>query len=492
VAGSVLALALIASGACTSAQPKPSSAARFASTACPADVADPLEGLAVACGFLTVPARHAEPSAGTIDLFVVRIHGPDPAPSDPLVVLGGRDIGVPVHYSDDIAAKPGRVGREVIVIEPRGTGHDRPSLACPEVDAFDVEEVGRSLADLDVGSAFTRAVEACATRLGGEGVDLGAYATEESAADVIDLATALDLPAFNVEAIGYNARIAFEVLRTSPDGLRSVYLDSPVYPGQSIFDLAVDGTRSSVEAFARACEEQAACRRSVPDLTRAADDAVAAFQQPRTVEAGGVDVELDATSVARALRDLMSVAAATVPDEIAGLASGEATDIPAWVASHRPSCFGYRPFCRMSDPPVPWGAVFSIVCREAGAPTSNRETSDEPSSLLGVLVSQPYLDACRVWPLREPITSDQEPMATDVPVLLLHGELDPTSTPPDQAAMAAMSHAYPYVFVGQSTNPLGRGEEDCAQGIRAQFVTDPTSVPDSTCLASLVEPQFGP
>ena len=77
-------------------------------------------------------------------------------------------------------------------------------------------------------------------------------------------------------------------------------------------------------------------------------------------------------------------------------------------------------------------------------------------------------------------------------MLILQGELDPFSTAPDEATLATMSHAYIYVLTGQSTNPLGRGEEECAQGIRAAFVADPATAPDTTCLGTLEAPRFAP
>lgn len=489
----VLALAVLLLGACTASDQESKHQIRFTPAACPTDVAHALPELRVRCGYLSVPARHASPRAGTIDVFVARVSAPDPVPADPLIVIGGKDIGAPVHYADDIAAKPGRVGREVIVMEPRGTGHDRPSLACPEVDDFDADLVGRSLADQEAATAFIAAVTACASRFRGQDVDLGAYTIEESAADVEDLAAALGLGAFNVEAIGYNSKIAFDLLRRSPAGLRAVYLDSPVYPDQTLFDLTVDGTRSALEAFGQACDAQPTCRSVLPSIVGAADEAIGALQQhPLAVEAGGASVELDGTTTARALRDLMSFAPGTTLTEIADLAAGDTADIAAYVASQRPSCFGYRLFCRMTDPSVPWGEVLSILCHDDASLVPPLSPDTPPPSLLGVLAHHPYLDACRAWPVGELEPPDETFPGTDVPILLLHGDLDPHSTSPDQAIIATMSRVYAYVFVGQSTNPLGRGEERCAQGIRSAFMADPSSAPDTTCLASLEAPRFTP
>ena len=492
-AGRALLALVVLAAACTSSGPDARDPVRFASATCPADVANALPELHVTCGYLTVPERHADPEGGTIGVFVARVRGAEPVPPDPLIVIGGKDIGAPVHYADDIAAKPGRVGREVIVLEPRGAGHGRPSLACPEIDAFDADHVGRSIADDEVSSAFAAASTACADRLEGDGIDPGAFTIEESAADVEDLVMALGLQAFNVEAIGYNSKIAFELLRRSPEGLRAVYLDSAIYPDQTFFDLTVDGTRSALEAFGHECDAQPACRTLLPSITGTADEAIAALQQhPHVIEAAGMSVEVDGMSAARAVRDLMAFAPGVVATEIADLAAGDRTDIAVYVASQRPSCFGYRSFCRVTDPPVPWGEVLSILCHD-DTPLVSNASADRPSpSLLGALAHHPYLDACRAWPTGELELSRDPFPATDVPILLLHGDLDPYSTPPERSTLATLSHAYAYVFAGQSTNPLGRGEEGCAQSVRSAFLADPSSAPDTTCLASLGVPTFTP
>ena len=491
-AWALLALMALAAGACTGNERGAPSPARFTEVRCPADVAEALPELNVTCGFLRVPERRADPEDGTIEVFVARVRGPDPVLADPLIVIGGTDIGAPVHYAEDIAAKQHKVGREVIVVEPRGTGHARPSLACPEIDAFDRGHVGRSVANDEVASAFTPAVRACARHLRGRGVDLGAYTLEESAADVSDLVTALGLGAFNVEAIGYNAKIAFDLLRRSPPGLRSMYLVSPVYPDQTLFGLAIDGTRSALEAFSHACDARPACHGVLPSVARAADDSVGALQRhPSAVRALGSTVELDAMAAARALRDLMAFAPGTVPTEVADLAAGDTADVAAYVASQRPSCFGYRSFCRMTDPPASWGEVLSILCHDDASLAS--ASVDAPSSSLpGQLAHHPYLDACQAWPAGRSQAHDPMSPRTDVPILLLHGEFDPFSMAPDEATLSSMSHAYMYVLTGQSTNPLGRGEEGCAQAIRLAFVTDPTSAPDTTCLGTLEAPRFAP
>ena len=119
--------------------------------------------------------------------------------------------------------------------------------------------LGASLGEAVPRDDLTSAVQRCWTRLSGTGIDLSAYNIEESAADVADLRTALQLTSFDIGTYGYDSKIAFEVVRRFPAGVRAVYMDSPIYPDQTIFEIAVRGTREALSALAETCSAQPRC-----------------------------------------------------------------------------------------------------------------------------------------------------------------------------------------------------------------------------------------
>src|SRR5690606_15075898 len=98
------------------------------------------------------------------------------------------------------------------------------------------------------------------------------------------------------------------------------------------------------------------------------------------------------------------------------------------------------------------------------------------NALVGVTLNQ-----CSVWP-KGPVTPGfNEPLRTDVPVLLMSGELDPV-TPPRYADEVAedLPNARHLVGPGQGHILLGRG---CAPRLAAEFVEklDPAAL-DADCL----------
>ena len=261
------------------------------------------------CGFLTVPEDRAA-AGNDVRLFVARIEPPEVLHDDPMFVAGTDLANLP-NYGG-IAPLAQRVGREVILMDTRGVGHSEPSLACPEVDEIRATTLATATDDEQTRTTFLDAVAACHERLTADGVDLSAYHLSAMAADAEDLRTALGIEEWNVVSYGTASRIALEMVRQSPDHVRSVLLDSPEVPGADPRLLAVDSTRDSLAAVLAACASDPGCDDAFPDAETLLDRALTALaDDPITVEmtAPGqepVDVLVDDALLLRLLRGMLS------------------------------------------------------------------------------------------------------------------------------------------------------------------------------------------
>ena len=72
--------------------------------------------------------------------------------------------------------------------------------------------------------------QACHDRLVQHGVDLSAYNSAATAADIEDLRVVLGYSKWNLYGGSYGSRIALTVMRDFPQGVRSVILDSAIPP----------------------------------------------------------------------------------------------------------------------------------------------------------------------------------------------------------------------------------------------------------------------
>jgi hypothetical protein len=80
--------------------------------------------------------------------------------------------------------------------------------------------------------------------------------------------------------------------------------------------------------------------------------------------------------------------------------------------------------------------------------------------------------------------SVKEPVVSDIPTVLLEGELDPV-TPTEYAQQVAetLSNSYLYTFPGVGHTVLVSSR--CAQDIALAFIDDPTQEPDASCIAEM-------
>jgi pimeloyl-ACP methyl ester carboxylesterase len=115
-------------------------------------------------------------------------------------------------------------------------------------------------------AAILDAFQRCRERLVAEGIDLSAYHSAASAADVNDLRVALGLPSLNLYAVSYGTRLALTILRDFPETVRSAVLDS-TYPLQvNLYtSLAPNAERAFNVLFDR-CATDPTCSIAYPDL----------------------------------------------------------------------------------------------------------------------------------------------------------------------------------------------------------------------------------
>ena len=199
----------------------------FDTVACPEDVTSDVV-VSVSCGFLTVLEDRSKVNGRTIRVFVVRLDPPGGTTTrDPVVILG--HLASQDGYGA-MAAGGQRTHRVEYLIDPRGIGHSQPSLDCPEVVAAGPALAGLRLRDAARRTTTLAAVKACHDRLVGQRIDLDAYGLAANAEDLEDLRTTLGIASWNLITNGSASRLAFEVARRYPIGIRSLFIDSPSLP----------------------------------------------------------------------------------------------------------------------------------------------------------------------------------------------------------------------------------------------------------------------
>ncbi len=477
--------------------PKPTSVSTaFQQVPCPMPLpAGQVQGNTVDCGYLSVPEDRSDPDSRTIRLAVAAFHPSGGATHpDPIIYLTGGPGGSGLEYlflTFDIVFAPVLAeGRDLIFLDQRGVGFSQPALDCPGVselslELLDMEVDGKLLTGDEAGELFFEAVRDC--ELDWSAVaDLSDYNTLANAADVEDLRKALGYDQVNLWGTSYGTRLALEVMRDYPDGLRSVVLDAVYPPDADLYmDLPANAERA-FDAFFENCAGDAACNNAFPDLEDVFFETVDRLDEtPAEFEVTNAltrEIYQERTYGAELVAILFSFLYHTevipsLPQIIYDAAEGD-FDLIALIQG---SLMAQRDV-------VSLGMQLSVQCNEE-YPFSSFEEYEALLAgyprlvgfLENALVGKPFFTICAEWDSGQAESIENEPVVSDVPTLLMTGEYDPI-TPPAWAYRAAdtLSNSTVLEFPG-----VGHGASvvaGCPRDSLLAFFDDPATSPDGACI----------
>ena len=136
------------------------------------------------------------------------------------------------------------------------------------------------------------------------------------------------------------------------------------------------------------------------------------------------------------------------------------------------------------------GMFFSVICAE-DLPWIDEQESQEraAATFLGESLVETWGKVCASWPRGTVADGYHEPIRSDVPALVLSGELDPVTPPRWGEAIAQglpNSHHIVVPGVGHGTSALG-----CVPSLIADFIRDGTAENlDAECVEKLHRPPF--
>jgi pimeloyl-ACP methyl ester carboxylesterase len=453
------------------AVPPITNSGQFTSETCPFNIPD---GYDIECGILTVPENRTTANTADIQLAVAIIHAADGAQDTPIIYLAGGPGGSAI---DDFVADPSSwdysfiQSRDLILLDQRGTGYSQPSLDCPEfADAADDENPD----------------ELCFDRLIDDGIDLAAYNTRENAADVAALRQALDIAEWDLLGISYGTRLALDVMRYHPQGVRAVILDSPFPPNA---DMPVDEIYSVTDALSELfadCARDAYCSEEYPDLETVFLETVDRLNADETADIYGDDLVF-ALSSAFSDTSLIPLLPYVIY-EVANDNYAALDEIAEDAGYGRPR---YQSGEDRSDSE---GMFNSVICHDEMAlgdydRVETAVVGNIPVELEGALLQNTYdvTQLCAYWNPRDQV--DNTAVSSSIPTLILAGQYD-VATPPRWARLTAqtLSSAYLFEFPGAGHSLLSG--VDCAIAMTNDFLENPEQEPDSRCIDEIEWPYF--
>ena len=434
------------------------------------------------CGDFQRPLDPSNPDGEQLELRVAVVPALDLNPEpDPLVPLAGGPGGSAIQFYSAYAAafEPVRRDREILLIDQRGTG-ESAHMDCPIDD--DIVE-GQYSEEETI--EFT---QSCLEQLPH---DPRFFTTSVAVADLEALREALGYPALNLLGTSYGSRVAQHFARRYPDSTRTVIIDGVVPPQLPLGPgIAIEAQRAIDDIFAR-CAEDAACSEHFPEID---------------LDFAGLRASLEETPAQVALLDPVTGRPTEIrfgKDELSGAVR---------LLAYQPSSIAILPLViheGANGNLVPLAAQFqltmtsladalalgmhnSVMCTE-DLPFIDRDTVDFEAlenTYIGAMQYDALETICSIWP-RGPIDDDfNEPLATNLPVLLLSGTADPI-TPPAYAEMALVEMTN-YRHIANSLQGHGQIAAGCMPDVIASFIAtaDPANLDYSCMERSFVMPFF--
>lgn len=432
------------------------------------------------CAALSVPENRAAPDGRQLELAIAWVPAREEALPDPVFMLaGGPGQSARDSYPQLAPAfADTNRRRHLILLDQRGTGGSHP-LACAD-DA----DTQTALAGDSFSAARVRAfAERCRDQLSAH-ADLRHFTTTDAVADLDAVRAAIGAEQINLVGISYGTRVAQRYAARYPEHTRAVVLDSPVpnslYLGQ---DFAANLEQALDAQFAR-CAGDSPCGQALGN-PRAQLDALLAklkaqalhvrYRDP--IDASWREDTLDVDRLVNLVRlfAYSPLSAALLPLSLKEALDGHPEALMAQS----------RLLLTQLQGQMMHGMQLSVLCSEDAA--GLHVDPADAGSLLGTAFVESILAQCAVWPRGEMPADFHQDWVSDIPTLVLSGELDPV-TPPRYAEQIVdkLNQGRLLRLRGQGHNVIPAG---CMPKLMARFIAsaDAKSL-DAGCLDTLDAP----
>jgi pimeloyl-ACP methyl ester carboxylesterase len=439
------------------------------------------------CGSIERPWEPGNPAAGTVTVGFAFV----PARRGPATGTVVPHEGGPGYSTTGTAASyaamygPLLERRNLLLVDQRGTGLSEP-IRCPALQ--------------DLRMAYRLAAGRCGRKLGDRADD---YTTALSADDLAAVVRKLRLGRVDVYGDSYGTFFAQVFAGRHPELVRSVVLDSayPTYGESAFYPTQAPAMR---RAFSAVCVRSFECRNNGLPFSDALSEVLGQVRArpwrgtapdaegtPMKVVVDGrslVTVAFAATYTPAFYRELTAALRSALDGDrrpllrLVAEATGGGTDAgPAYYYSEgldaAVACHDYPQLYDMTAPP---GAVREQQYAAALAAA--------PADLYAPFTVAEYaasdwqaLDWCTRWPVAPASNPAGPPVPpsgsySDVPVLVLSGEMDSITTAAEGDLVAEQFPNARHVLVRNSFHVTAVGDtDDCAVRILRSFVREPTA-----------------
>ena len=220
-------------------------------------------------GYLAVPESRDVPHSREIHMgfTIVSSYSDDPLPDPVVIIPGGPGFGASAFIVPITGNKTFQnilQNRDLVLVDPRGSGFSYPSIC----DNLNTEEFRfRSIfsSDDEKIALLEEEITACAEAIADSDLDVLAYNSVEVAHDLETLRRTLGYEKWNIRGHSYGTRFGMTLLQQYPYSVRSAVF-SGLVPLFNHNDMTEENLSRSLRLLFEKCEDDTDCNEAFPSL----------------------------------------------------------------------------------------------------------------------------------------------------------------------------------------------------------------------------------
>jgi len=417
----------------------------------------------------------------SLNILVIPAISSKPA-ADPVFVLAGGPgqaaVGV-VKAVGNYLVKLNR-DRDLVFIDQRGTGESNP-LVCSSPTGK--EEMGRY---------FTEGVNIdnlrdCRAQLE-KSANLTLYTSAIAMDDLDETRSALGYEKINLHGGSYGTYAGFVYMRQHPEHVRSAILEGVTPVDAKIILPFAKGVEHSLERMFSDCASDADCSTAFPGLRTEFKDLVAKLEKQPAV--------FESTNLLTGKRESVTLSRNVFAEQVRMMLY-----IPIYwrwlpILIHEAKSNNFSPFASIAHANIAGltgqlagGMSLSVMCAEDVPFITEEEIkSNTTGTFYGDYRARTSSKACEQWPRAKVAASFTEPVKSDIPILMITGDLDPVAPPWLAAGAARFLPNSRHVSI-PNTGHYFRFE--CTDNLVVEFLSKGSAKGlDDSCVREIERPPF--
>ncbi|MRG37342.1 alpha/beta fold hydrolase [Shewanella sp. XMDDZSB0408] len=433
------------------------------------------------CGKVSVAENPQQPESKQIDIhFAILPAIKNRYPNEALLAIAGGPGQSAIENAAGFNRMLNKVRqqRDILLIDQRGTGLSH-KLACEDDNMsllnFNDEAV-------NIGETTQQCLDEIQKK---QPTDIHQYTSTTALGDFEAVRQYLGYQQLHLYGISYGTRMAQLYMRKYPQSLKTVTLDGIVPMQQSVIAIGGAIERAMTLLFSD-CANASACQQTFPNLKQDFDS---------------VDAKLAKAPIKQQVRDPLTNAPKTL------LLTRSKFNGAIRMALYTPNIRALLPHAIHQAAQGDYQAILgiytltadsagiaigmhaSVVCSEDIGRVTEQMRKDAKISYMSGNMLDGLEKTCAVWQMPQVDTDFSLPISSDIPTLLLSGEIDP-ATPPNWGAMAMEKLTNAKHFIAPYATH-GVAYQSCGNDLIAQLVNGVNVMDiDGECLNKDVRRSF--